>query len=119
GTAFQIADDILDYTGDSKKMGKHVGDDLLEGKVTLPLLYLIKNGTPEQQHLIITAINQPACANVALIVATLNHSQAITYCSEMAHRYIDKAIAELAVFPDSVYKEAMVQLAKLAVSRIS
>jgi octaprenyl-diphosphate synthase len=119
GTAFQIADDILDYTGDSKKMGKHVGDDLLEGKVTLPLLYLLRNGTPEQQHLIITAINQPAHANVALIVTTLNHSQAIKYCSEMAHRYINKAIAELAIFPDSAYKEAMVQLAKLAVSRIS
>lgn len=118
GTAFQIVDDILDYTGDMQNMGKNVGDDLLEGKVTLPLLYLLKNGTAEEKRLIAAAINQPQEANIQLIVATINSSSAIKYCADRAALYVNKAISELNYFPESVYKEAMIELANLAVNRI-
>lgn len=119
GTAFQIADDILDYTGDSNTMGKNVGDDLLEGKVTLPLIYLLKNGSESEKKSIINAIDDPHNANVEFIINTIKNSNAISYCSSLAHDYVDKAICQLRIFDDSEYKSAMIELAQTAINRIS
>ena len=118
GTAFQIVDDILDYTGDSNSMGKNVGDDLLEGKVTLPLIYLLKNGSTIEQQKIKDAINNPNTAEVDFIIAAIKNSNAIKYCSTLAHNYIDLAIKELSIFPDSEYLEAMIALSHSAIERI-
>ncbi len=118
GTAFQIVDDILDYTGDSSSMGKNVGDDLLEGKVTLPLIYLLKHGSSLEQEAIISAIDHPSTANIEFIINAIKHSQAISYCTKLAHSYVAKAIDQLAIFPASEYKDAMAELAATAVDRI-
>lgn len=118
GTAFQIVDDILDYTGDSNCMGKNVGDDLLEGKVTLPLIYLLKNGTALEQQKIKNAIDNPDTAEVDFIISAIKNSKAIEYCSNLARNHVDLAIKELSIFPYSEYKDAMVELSHSAVERI-
>ena len=118
GTAFQIVDDILDYTGDSSSMGKNVGDDLLEGKVTLPLIYLLKHGSVTEQQQIRSAIDKPETADVEFIINAVKQSQAIQYCSDLAHSFVTKAYQELSIFPDSDYKQAMFELAESAVTRI-
>ncbi len=118
GIAFQIVDDILDYTGDSNSMGKNVGDDLLEGKVTLPLIYLLKNGSALEQQKIKDAIDNPNTAEVSFIISAIKNSKAIKYCSNLAHNHSDLAIKELSIFPDSEYKDAMVELSHSAVERI-
>ncbi len=119
GTAFQIVDDILDYTGDSNSMGKNVGDDLLEGKVTLPLIYLLKNGSALEQQKIKDAIDKPNTAEVDFIISAIKNSGAIEYCSNLAQQYVDSAISELTIFPDSEYKDAMIELSHSAVERIT
>ncbi len=118
GTAFQIVDDILDYTGDSNSMGKNVGDDLLEGKVTLPLIYLLKNGSLLEQQKIKDAIDKADTAKVDFIISAIKNSGAIKYCSNLAHHYVESAISELKIFPNSKYKDAMIELSHSAVKRI-
>ena len=118
GTAFQIVDDILDYTGDSNSMGKNVGDDLLEGKVTLPLIYLLKNGSSLEQQKIKDAIDKPNTAEVDFIISAIKNSDAIKYCSTLAQQYVESAISELTIFPNSKYKDAMIELSHSAIERI-
>lgn len=118
GTAFQIIDDILDYVGDSKHMGKNVGDDLLEGKVTLPLIYSLNNGNKTESEIIKKAIENPNQAQVETIVCILKNSGAIDYCINLAHTYTQKAIAQLDNFKPSIYKEAMINLANQALKRL-
>ncbi|MCE2705757.1 MAG: polyprenyl synthetase family protein [Proteobacteria bacterium] len=119
GTAFQIADDILDYVGESAHLGKNIGDDLLEGKVTLPLIYLLEHGVPDVKLVIIEAINNPTATDINLITNIVKNSNAIKYCSDMANDYVSKALNLLNIFPDSAYKSAMQELAKLSVDRIT
>ena len=118
GTAFQIVDDILDYTGDCLNMGKNVGDDLHEGKVTLPLIYLLKHGTDVEKQVIVQAIDKPQAAEVEFIVTAIRNSLAISYCSDLALHYAETAITQLQIFPASAYKSAMIELAHVAVNRI-
>lgn len=119
GIAFQIIDDILDYTGNSENMGKNVGDDLLEGKITLPLIYLLKNGQAADKEAIVQAIEKPHTADVDFIVQALKNSPAISYCLDLAKRYVDQAIGALDIFNSSVYKDAMIELAKAAINRVN
>lgn len=119
GTAFQIVDDILDYTGNSDSMGKNVGDDLVEGKVTLPIIYLLKYSLTSEQNIIKQAIANPEQADIANIVQLMQKSNALNYCKNIALAKANQAIAELKIFAeDNPYKEAMVELANLAVNRI-
>jgi octaprenyl-diphosphate synthase len=117
GNAFQVVDDILDYSGDSTVMGKNVGDDLLEGKVTLPLIYLLHQN--ENVEHIKHAIENPQQADINKILVLIKNSGALDYCKQIAQNFMQGAKAALSIFPDSVYKEAMLNLAQISVSRIS
>ncbi|WP_375752428.1 octaprenyl diphosphate synthase [Vibrio sp. HN007] len=118
GTAFQLIDDVMDYTADGKEMGKNVGDDLAEGKPTLPLLYAMWNGNEQQAAMIKEAIEQSnGMERLDDIMAAMKETGSLEYTTELANKEADKAIAELDILPDSEYKEALVALAHLAVKR--
>lgn len=118
GTAFQLIDDVMDYTSDGDEMGKNVGDDLAEGKPTLPLLYAMQNGTPEQASMIREAIEKAnGMERLNDILAAMDETGSLEYTRQKAYEEADKAIAELSVLPESPYKEAMVALAHMAVHR--
>lgn len=118
GTAFQLTDDLLDYTADAEELGKNIGDDLAEGKPTLPLIYAINNANDAERELIKTAIEQgDGTNNIEAIIKALNDCGALTYTENKANQEADKAIAALAIIPDSEYKQALISLAKIAVNR--
>ncbi|CCO45276.1 octaprenyl diphosphate synthase [Vibrio nigripulchritudo SOn1] len=118
GTAFQLIDDVLDYTADGKEMGKNVGDDLAEGKPTLPLLYAMKNGTEAQREMIHEAIEKAnGMERLDDILQAMKETGSLEYTTDLANKEADKAIAELDVLPESEYKEALVTLAHMAVKR--
>ncbi|OEF22982.1 octaprenyl diphosphate synthase [Vibrio rumoiensis] len=118
GTAFQLIDDVMDYTSDGKEMGKNVGDDLAEGKPTLPLLYAMRNGTPEQSSMIRDAIEHSnGMEKLDAIMKAMHETGSLEYTTQRAEQEADKAIAELSIIPDSEYKEALVTLAHMAVKR--
>ncbi len=118
GTAFQLIDDVLDYTADGKEMGKNVGDDLAEGKPTLPLLYAMQQGTPQQAMLIREAIEKAnGMEKLPQILDVLAQTGSLEYTTLRAEQEAEKAIAELKVVPDSDYKQALITLAHIAVKR--
>ncbi|WP_341662289.1 octaprenyl diphosphate synthase [Vibrio sp.] len=118
GTAFQLIDDVMDYTSDGKEMGKNVGDDLAEGKPTLPLIYAMSKGNCEQREMIREAIEQAnGMAKLDAIMDTLTETGALDYTRQKAYQEADKAIEELSVLPDSPYKQALVTLAHMSVHR--
>lgn len=117
GNAFQIIDDILDYTSDNDTLGKNVGDDLLEGKVTLPLIYLLENGDAHTKNLIKSAIDDPKQTDINQIVKIVKDSKAISYSKTVADKFADNAIDALGPICNSKYKDALINLAHLAVNR--
>jgi len=118
GTAFQLVDDIMDYTADAKEMGKNVGDDLAEGKPTLPLIYAMNNGTEPQRKLIRDAIEHcNGMEHLDEILAVMNETGSLVYTQKMAETEADKAINALAILPDSEHKQALVALAHIAANR--
>lgn len=118
GTAFQLVDDIMDYTADAKEMGKNVGDDLTEGKPTLPLLYAMKHGTDEQRQLIRNAIEHGnGMEYLDDILSAMKQTGALIYTQKKAEIEADKAINALAILPESDYKTALVALAHIAANR--
>lgn len=118
GTAFQLVDDIMDYTADAKEMGKNVGDDLAEGKPTLPLLYAMNNGSDVQKQLIRDAIEHGnGMDNLSAILAAMDETGALKYTQQKAEEEANKAINALNLIPDSEYKEALIDLAYIAANR--
>ncbi|WP_333609478.1 octaprenyl diphosphate synthase [Arsukibacterium sp.] len=118
GTAFQLIDDVLDYQADASEMGKNVGDDLAEGKPTLPLIYALQQGTPEQQQLIRSAITEgEGLALLPQVLSILEQTGAFSYTRKKAEAEADKARQALAILPDSQHKDALMALADLAVNR--
>ncbi|WP_426359798.1 octaprenyl diphosphate synthase [Pseudocolwellia sp. HL-MZ19] len=118
GTAFQLVDDIMDYTADAKEMGKNVGDDLAEGKPTLPLLYAMKHGSEAQKQLIRDAIEHGnGMDNLKAILTAMEETGALKYTQQKAEEEADKAIKSLNPLPDSEYKQALVELAHIAANR--
>ena len=100
-------------------MGKNVGDDLLEGKVTLPLIYLLENGNNKEQSIIREAIENPKNADLLRVLDTIRSSNALDYCIEIAKSYAIRAKDELKSFAyDNCYRLAMEELADYSVSRI-
>ncbi|HMT02863.1 MAG TPA: polyprenyl synthetase family protein [Burkholderiales bacterium] len=118
GIAFQIVDDILDYTGENSKIGKNIGDDLIEGKITLPIIYLLKYGTKEEVEILKKTIIIPDDFNIRKVILLIKNSNAIGYCNKLALNFVTNAIDHLNIFPSSIYKDALVELANIAINRI-
>ncbi|XQW84490.1 octaprenyl diphosphate synthase [Thalassotalea piscium] len=118
GTAFQLVDDIMDYTADAQAMGKNVGDDLAEGKPTLPLIYAMQHGNAEQAQLIKEAIEEcNGMEHLEAILAAMDETGSLRYTQKIAEQEADKAINAIAILPDSKYKQALTSLAHIAANR--
>ncbi|MDB2386795.1 octaprenyl diphosphate synthase [Shewanella sp.] len=118
GTAFQLTDDLLDYTAETEDLGKNIGDDLAEGKPTLPLIYAMANGSATEKALIKEAIEKgDGTEHITVILAALKNCGALEYTEQRAIEESNKAISALAILPDSAYKTALVSLANIAVQR--
>ena len=119
GTAFQIIDDVLDYSGSVEQIGKNVGDDLAEGKPTLPLIYLMRNGSKQVAEDVRHALENADRGSFQKIHDYVVHSDALTYSISEAPNSVEQAVASLAVLPDSEVKQAMIQLAEESLARVS
>ncbi len=118
GTAFQLVDDVLDYNADADQLGKNIGDDLAEGKPTLPLIYAMQHGNAHQTQLIRDAIEHSnGMEHLEEILSTLKQTNALEFTMQKAELEADKAIACLDFLPESEYKHALVSLARIAVDR--
>lgn len=118
GTAFQLVDDILDYAADADEMGKNVGDDLAEGKPTLPLLYAMWHGSAEQNDLIREAIETGnGMDNLEAILTAMRQTGSLEYTKQRALSAAEQAIAALKPIPESEFKQALIGLAHMSVER--
>lgn len=117
GVAFQLVDDLLDYKGDAETLGKNVGDDLAEGKPTLPLIYTMREGTPEQAALVRQAIQKGGIEDLERIREAVDASGALAYTAQMAQGFAGRAIACLDALPPSEYRDGLIELSQFAVAR--
>ncbi|MDC0576132.1 octaprenyl diphosphate synthase [Nitrosomonadaceae bacterium] len=118
GTAFQLTDDMLDYSGDYHDTGKNLGDDLAEGKPTLPLIYAMKNGSKEQANTVSKAIQNGGGEGVLeSVLKVIHETGALDYTRKKAEAESCIATEAISLLPDSQYKECLLQLAVFAVSR--
>ncbi len=117
GIAFQLVDDALDYTGDAATLGKNVGDDLAEGKPTLPLIYAMRTGTPEQAALIAAAIRGGDASQLSAILEIVQATGAMDYTLDAAREQVHQAVAELQLLPSNTYTQAMQQVAEFSLAR--
>jgi octaprenyl-diphosphate synthase len=117
GTAFQIIDDVLDYSADEAETGKHLGDDLAEGKPTLPLIHVMQHGTPEQAALVRGAIENGGRDDFAAVLAAIQSTKALDEARRYAREEADRAIDAISALPSSIFKDALLQLSDFAVAR--
>lgn len=117
GVAFQIVDDILDYTGDAAVLGKSLGDDLGEGKVTLPLIYAMRHGSEDEKVLIANALKEGDASLFPQVLAAVRRTGALDATYAQAQTAVEVAIAALAPLPDTPAKTALIELAQLSIQR--
>ena len=117
GIAFQLIDDVLDYSASPEDTGKNLGDDLAEGKPTLPLIHALHRGSPSQAKLIRKAIENGGHDNMQAVCAIIEATGGIPYTAEAAQQEADLAIEALAPLPESAYKDGLYQLAEFSVQR--
>jgi octaprenyl-diphosphate synthase len=117
GTAFQLVDDVLDYSGEEADTGKHIGDDLAEGKPTLPLIYVMENGTPEQAACVRRAIEEGGRDDFAAVLAAIRASGALDHARRQAGEEAARAREAINCLGDSQFREALLQLTLFAVER--
>ncbi|MGH8671948.1 MAG: octaprenyl diphosphate synthase [Burkholderiales bacterium] len=117
GTAFQLIDDVLDYSGDQEQTGKNVGDDLAEGKPTLPLIYAMQHGNAQQARLIRNAIEHGGLGELQPVLQTIHETKALAYARGCARREAETACAAIVGLPRSKSAESLVQLTSFAVTR--
>ena len=119
GAAFQLIDDVLDYSASNDELGKNVGDDLAEGKPTLPLIHIMKTGTDAQREMVRAAIENGGMDQIDAIMQAIESTGAITYTAQLAEQEAGKAKAALATVPPSDYRDALEALADFSVNRTS
>lgn len=117
GTAFQIIDDVLDYSADEADTGKHLGDDLAEGKPTLPLIHVMQHGNPEQDALVRNAIENGGRDDFAAVLAAIQATGALDAARQVARAEADRAIEAISVLPSSIFKNSLLELSDFAVAR--
>lgn len=117
GMAFQLIDDVLDYEGDPESTGKNIGDDLNEGKVTLPLIYAMEKATPAEADLIRHAITEKSMANLGDVVRIVQETGALEYTRQVAKEYSGEALTALVPLRASAHHQALLDLCKLALTR--
>lgn len=117
GTAFQLIDDVLDYSASSAELGKNIGDDLAEGKPTLPLIHAMRHGSPEEAQIIRNAIEQGGLQQIDLVTRTIESTGALDYTSRLAAKEAELAITSLPRLPESPARDALIGLAQFAVNR--
>jgi octaprenyl-diphosphate synthase len=119
GIAFQLVDDALDYRGDATELGKNLGDDLAEGKPTLPLIHALRHGSPDQVALIRHAIEEGGSRDIGPVRAAIESTGGLDYTARLARSEADLAVRALAGIPESAHRDALAALAEFAVSRSS
>jgi octaprenyl-diphosphate synthase len=117
GTAFQIVDDVLDYSGDEGKIGKHLGDDLAEGKPTLPLIHVMKEGDVAQSSLVRTALEEGGREKFEAILLAVKSTGALQAAMKVAVDEVARAKQALSVLPNTQYRDALIELSNFAVAR--
>jgi octaprenyl-diphosphate synthase len=117
GVAFQLVDDALDYTSDAATLGKNVGDDLAEGKPTLPLIRAMQIGSADQAALIANAIQTGDATQLTAILEIVQSTGAMTYTLDAARTQVREAIDQLQHLPDNIYTQAMRQVAEFSLAR--
>jgi octaprenyl-diphosphate synthase len=117
GTAFQLIDDVLDYSGDAAATGKNLGDDLNEGKPTLPLIHVLQTGSAEHASLVRNAIERGGRDGFEGVLAAIRATGSLEYACAAARREAEQAVAAIALLPESDYKKCLVSLAMFAVDR--
>jgi octaprenyl-diphosphate synthase len=119
GTAFQLIDDALDYNASADELGKNLGDDLAEGKATLPLIHAMRVGNEAQRELIRAAILEGGLGQMDQIQEIIHSTGALEYTIRKARNAANSAIARLDDIPDSEYRQTLMSLARLAIQRRS
>jgi len=115
GTAYQLVDDVLDYRSDPTTRGKNIGDDLAEGKPTLPLIHALKRGTDAEKRVIRHAIENGGIDQLEAIISAIDSTGGLEYTTTLARAESDKALAALEGLPETPYKQALGALARFAV----
>src|SRR5204863_90757 len=119
GTAFQLIDDVLDYSGEAAEIGKSLGDDLAEGKPTLPLIYAMRAGSREQAALVRQAILEGGRGDFGAVLQAVQACGALDYARRAAEQEAETARRALDVLPDSEFKRSLLELASFSVTRRS
>jgi octaprenyl-diphosphate synthase len=117
GTAFQLVDDVLDYSGDLQETGKNLGDDLAEGKPTLPLIHVMREGTEAERKLVRHAVEHGGKADLEAVVAAIHRVGALDYARQRAREESAAATARLEHVPASACRDSLLQLAHFSVER--
>ncbi len=117
GTAFQLIDDVLDLSGNSEDIGKNLGDDIAEGKPTLPLLYAMRHGDTKQNQLIRNAIEQGGLEDFSAIIQAVEETGALEYVRNIAKQEAELACKAIQHLPSTPQHQALIQLAEFSVSR--
>ncbi len=117
GMVFQLTDDVLDYQGQAEEIGKNLGDDLAEGKPTLPLIHILKTGSPEQVALIRQVIRDGGREHFDEVIAAIKSTGAMDYTLAVAAQHRDKALSQLQDLPESKEKQALTDIVQFAFTR--